>query len=80
MTDQEFLILLEKYKQNQLDQKGIHSLMQEIAQGRRHTLIEEDILRTVENMEVSDSTLTAEDQEQLLSALLENIRPSRPKP
>jgi len=80
MTDQEFLILLEKYKQNQLDQNGIHSLMQEIAEGRRHALIEEDILRTVENMEVSDSTLTAADQEQILSALLENIRPSRPKP
>ncbi|HEY1165153.1 MAG TPA: FecR domain-containing protein [Chitinophaga sp.] len=79
MTDQEFLILLEKYKQNQLDQNGIHSLMQEIAQGRRHTLIQEDILRTVTSMEVGDSTLTAEDQDLILSALLENIRPSKPR-
>jgi ferric-dicitrate binding protein FerR (iron transport regulator) len=80
MTDQEFLILLEKYKHNQLDQEGLQQLMQEIAQGRRHTLIEEDILRTVENMDVSDSTLTAADQELILSALLENIRPPRTKP
>ncbi|WP_298733396.1 FecR domain-containing protein [uncultured Chitinophaga sp.] len=80
MTDQEFLILLEKYRQNQLDQEGVQYLMQEIAAGRRHALIQDDILRTIETMEVSDSTLTTEDQEQILSVLLGNIRPSRPGP
>jgi ferric-dicitrate binding protein FerR (iron transport regulator) len=79
MTDQEFLILLKKYKQNQLDQEGIQILMQEIAQGRRHTLVQEDILQTLAGVDIGDSTLTAEDQEQILSGLLESIRPSQPR-
>lgn len=80
MTEQEFLSLLDKYKQNQLDQDGIHILMQEIAQGRRHTLVQEDILQTLAAVETGDSTLSVEDQELILSELLENIRPSQTKP
>jgi ferric-dicitrate binding protein FerR (iron transport regulator) len=80
MTEQEFLTLLDKYKLNQLDQEGIQVLMQEIAQGRRHTLVQEDILQTLAATEVGDSTLSAEDQELILSGLLENIRASQPKP
>ncbi|WP_188315949.1 hypothetical protein [Chitinophaga agrisoli] len=75
MTDQEFLILLDKYKRNELGQEGIHVLMQEIAQGKRDSLVQEDILRTMEGFDDEQRTLTPGAEDQILSGLLGTIRP-----